>query len=53
MTGKTKGQVFWHEGPKYNEVFDFSHTGENTGNMGALGPGNYFSSGASAYGEVS
>lgn len=53
MNGKTKGQIFWHEGPKYNEVFDFSHTGENTGNMGALGPGNYFSSGASAYGKVS
>ena len=53
MTGKTKGQVFWHEGPEYHDIFDFSHTGENTGNMGALGPGNYFSSGASAYGKVS
>lgn len=53
MTGKTKGQVFWHEGPEYHSTFDFLHTGENTGNMGALGPGNYFSSGASAYGEVS
>lgn len=53
MTGKTKGQVFWHEGPEYHEQFDFSHTGENTGNMGAMGPGNYFSSAASAYGKVS
>lgn len=53
MSGKTKGQIFWHESPKYHEVFDFSHTGENTGNMGAMGPGNYFSSGASAYGKVS
>ena len=52
MVGKTKGSIFWHGTPEgYRDFFDFKHTGENTGNMGAMGPGNYFSTGYSYYGD--
>ena len=52
MIGKTKGSIFWHGTPEdYRDFFDFKHTGENTGNMGAMGPGNYFSTGYSYYGD--
>lgn len=43
--------MFWHGGNEWRDVFDLAHTGQSTGNMGAMGPGNYFSSGASLYGK--
>lgn len=50
QTGKLKGQVVFHSGPNFFDAFDYSMTGSNTGNMGYLGPGNYFSIEPSVYG---
>ena len=52
QSGKLKGQVWWHSTPRYFDQFDFkSHLGNNTGNMGYVGPANYFSHGKASYGN--
>lgn len=40
----------FHGSPDYFDTFDFMNTGKYTGNFGALGPGNYFSTGRNRYG---
>ena len=42
VTGKLKEIPLWHNSKRSIDRFDLSHLGENTGNTGAYGPGNYF-----------
>lgn len=51
-TGKLKNTLLWHGSPTQFESFDFSKTSANTGNSGALGPGNYFSTHGGRYGHT-
>lgn len=50
QSGKLKGSIMYHGSPVMFDRFDFSHTGDYTGNIGAVGPGNYFSTGRNRYG---
>ena len=50
QTGKAKGQVFWRSTPSWEETIDWRNTGQASGNTGAVGPANYFSTYASHYG---
>jgi hypothetical protein len=43
----------FHGSPEMFDTFDYGKTGEYTGNMGAVGPGNYFSTGRNRYGLMS
>jgi hypothetical protein len=40
----------FHGSPEMFDTFDLAKTGNNTGNMGAVGPGNYFSTQRNPYG---
>ena len=51
-TGKLKDDVLWHGSKTWFDSFDLTHTSENTGNSGALGPGNYFSLTGGSYGRT-
>lgn len=52
QTGLVKNDVFWHGGNHPIEAFDFQqNTGRGIGNIGAIGPGNYFSTFGNLYGE--
>lgn len=51
QTGFLSGDIVFHSGPEFVQEFDFANTGKNTGNMGYLGPGNYFSTEPSFYGQ--
>lgn len=50
QTGKLKGTVLYHGSPDMFDVFDFTNTSKYTGNSGAVGPANYFSTGRTQYG---
>jgi hypothetical protein len=50
QTGKLKGTVMFHGSPEMFDTFDLAKTGSYTGNMGAVGPGNYFSTQRNPYG---
>lgn len=50
QTGMAKGQVFWRSTPSWDETIDWRNTGQASGNTGAVGPANYFSTYASHYG---
>lgn len=42
QTGKAKGTLLFHGSPTYFDKFDLTKVGTNTGNVGAVGPGFYF-----------
>lgn len=51
QTGLAKGTVLWHGSPNMFDTFEgINRTGQYTGNMGAVGPGNYFSTSRNNYG---
>lgn len=53
MTGKLKGVPMYHGSYTPVERFNFQReTGKGLGNMGASGPGNYFSTGRHNYGQI-
>ena len=52
VTGKMADKLpLWHGSNDMFDVFDWHNTGKYTGNSGALGPGNYFSSHGATYGR--
>jgi len=52
VTGKMADKLpLWHGSNDMFDVFDWHRTGQYTGNSGALGPGNYFSSHGARYGK--
>lgn len=53
VTGKMADKLpLWHSSNDMFDIFDWHNTGKYTGNSGALGPGNYFSSHGATYGKL-
>lgn len=52
QTGQLKGTIMYHGSPIMFDQFDLTQAGSYTGNMGAMGPGNYFSTGRNPYGLI-
>ena len=50
QTGLAKGKILFHGSQSYPERFDWRMTGTSTGNMGYVGPANYFRNYPSYYG---
>ena len=52
QTGALKGTILYHGSPTLFDMFDYANSGRYTLNAGAVGPGNYFSTGRNSYGVI-